>query len=177
MAIIKISEITVSPTDVFFFDTNVWMFLFAPLANSKPYKQKQYSRLLGDIRSRNACVWISSLVVSEYVNAVLRLEFKQWMRKNQLLNADFKHDFRPTIEYKDALADVKLQVSDILSIATRRPDDFHNVNINNLIDIMADQLDFADSMIVNSCIRAGLKLVTDDSDIVASNLSINVITA
>lgn len=177
MATIKISDVKVSPTDSFFFDTNVWMFLFAPLANAKPYKQKQYSCLLRDIRTRNACVWISSLVISEYVNAVLRLEFKQWMRKNHFINADFKHDFRPTIEYKNALSDIKLQVSDILSVATRRPDDFHNTDIDSLINVMGDQLDFADALIVKSCFQAGLKLVTDDKDITESVLSISVITA
>lgn len=95
----KIKYGQVGEQDKYFFDTNVWMFLFAPLASSKFYKQKTYSSLLKEIMSRNATIWINSLVVAEYVNAVLKLEFKQWMKRNKLTNADFKHDFRPTNEY------------------------------------------------------------------------------
>lgn len=129
----KIKYGQVGEQDKYFFDTNVWMFLFAPLACSKFYKQKTYSSLLKEIMSRNATIWINSLVVAEYVNAVLKLEFKQWMKRNKLTNADFKHDFRPTNEYLVALSEVKNQVSDILSIATRRPDDFHVVDVDKLI--------------------------------------------
>ena len=47
MATCKIANYTVGPSEEFFFDTNVWMFLFAPLAGAKQSKQKAYSKLLG----------------------------------------------------------------------------------------------------------------------------------
>ena len=177
MATHKISDYTVGPTEEFFFDTNVWIFVFAPIAGSKPYKQKMYSRLLKEIRSRNACLWINSLVIAEYVNAVLRLEFKQWVERNQKIAVDFKHDFRPTSDYQTALTDIKGQVTAILGICQRRPDDFNALNIENIITSMGNKLDFGDSMIVDMCQRYNLKLVTDDKDIIDSEHPFSVLTA
>lgn len=173
----KIQNTNVSPTDSFFFDTNVWMFIFAPLANARKSKQKDYSAFLKKIMSRGATIWINSLVVAEYVNAVLRLEFKQWKRQKQYNNADFKHDFRPTSEYKSALEAVKLQVADIMSVATKRPDDFHKADIEQILSSMESMLDYGDSVLVDSCVKNKMILVTDDSDITGLNLSIPVLTA
>ena len=177
MATCKISKYTVGPTEEFFFDTNVWLFVFAPIAGSKPYKQKMYSQILKDIRLRNACLWINSLVIAEYVNAVLRLEFKQWTERNQKYGVDFKRDFRPTADYQAALTDIKGQVAAILGICQRRPDDFNALDVDNIITSMGNKLDFGDSMIVDMCRRYKLKLVTDDKDIAESEFPFTVITA
>jgi len=179
MATCKITDHKVSPSNSYIFDTNIWIYLFAPLAGAKKYKQKVYSQLLADILSRKAIIWISSIIVSEYVNAVLKLTFKQWMRKNNLYNADFKHDFRPTAEYKSALLDVKAQVTDILSICSRRPDDFNHIDIANIINTMGmNSYDFGDAIIADLCNRhREIHLVSDDSDITGANLPFTVITA
>lgn len=178
MATYKVKDHKVSPTASYIFDTNIWIFLFAPIAGSQQNKQKVYSQLLSEIRSRGATIWINSLIVSEYVNAVLRLAFKQWMRIKGLYNADFKHDFRPTADYKSALFDVKTQVANILSICERRPDDFNSINIGAIIDSMGATYDFGDAMIVDVCKRnREIRLVTDDSDIAGAELSFIVVTA
>ena len=38
----KASVYTVAPTDSFFFDTNIWMLLFAPIANVNYHRQNIY---------------------------------------------------------------------------------------------------------------------------------------
>ncbi|MBQ7868806.1 MAG: PIN domain-containing protein [Prevotella sp.] len=179
MATCKIAKHEVSPTYSYIFDTNVWIYIFAPIAGVKPHKQKEYSQLLKDIRSREATIWISSLIVSEYVNAVLRIAFKQWMHSNKLYTADFKHDFRPTAEYKAALSDAKLQVNAILGICERRPDDFNHIDVGNIIASMnTTSYDFGDAMIANVCERnKEIHLVTDDTDITMAEVPFNVITA
>lgn len=179
MATCKITDHTVSPTSSYIFDTNVWIFLFAPLAGAKRYKQKVYSQLLADILSRKATIWITSIIISEYVNAVLRLAFKQWMHNKELRNADFKHDFRPTADYKMALSDVKVQVSEILNICACRPDDFNSIDVSTIISSMStNSYDFGDAMIVDVCKRnKEIRLVTDDSDITEAELPFTVITA
>ena len=172
----KIQRVTVSPTDSYFFDTNVWMYIFAPLANAKKIKQRGYSAFLGEIISRKATIWINSLVVAEYVNAVLRLEFKQWMKQHQYHNADFKHDFKPTVEYQSALEAIKLQVADIMKITKKRSDDFHIIDIDRILTSMGSVLDYGDSIFVDTCTNNQLILVTDDSDIVGLDLPIKVLT-
>ena len=178
MAVCKIDHYEVSANEEYFFDTNVWMFLFVPLSGSKSYKQKMYSRLLRDIQSRGAWIWINSLVVAEYINAVLRLYFKLWMSRNGLKNADFKRDYRPTPDYQYSLCDVKAQVKAILSICHRKSDNFHSLSIGEIIDNMGNSCDFGDSMIADLCLsNKSIRLVTDDTDIVNSHQPFNVLTA
>ena len=177
MATCKISKYTVGPTEEFFFDTNVWMFIFAPLAGSRREKQKAYSGFLGEILSRGAMIWINSQVVAEYINGCLRLEFKQWKDQNKIIDADFKRDFRPTKEYANALTSAKSQISAILQKCTRQSDDFTAIDINAIIKSMGTSCDYGDAIIIDLCKRKKYKLVTDDGDMTKDELPFDVITA
>ena len=177
MATFKISNYTVGPSEEFFFDTNIWMFLFAPLAGSKQKKQNIYSSLFGEILSRGATIWINSQVVAEYVNRCLRMEFEEWKKKTSNFGADYKRDYRPTDDYKNALHDTKLQVAAILQKSHKCPDDFHIVNVDALISTMGNTYDYGDAIIVDLCKRKNFKLVTDDGDMTKTNLAFPVITA
>ena len=179
MATFKITNHNLSPALSYIFDTNVWMYIFAPIAGAKKHKQQVYSKLLADILSRKATIWISAIIVSEYVNAVLRLEFKQWMRDNKFINADFKHDFRPTNEYKTALSSVKAQVAEIIKICERRPDNFNSMNVEEVINSMEhSSYDFCDALIADVCyLHRDIHLVSDDTDITKADVPFSVITA
>lgn len=177
MAVFKVKDYTVGPDDTFFFDTCVWICIFAPIAGYKLYKQKAYSSLLAEIRSRGAFIWINSQVVAEYVNASLRIEFEQWKKRKSLYQADFKHDYRSTPEYLSALQEIKNQMHDILSLTQRHPDDFHSMNVEKLIDDMGQTMDYGDVLMTTYCKKDRITLVTDDGDIVNSDFGINVITA
>lgn len=65
MVVAKISQHEVSPNSAYFFDTNIWLFIFGPVASTNKRKQSIYSQLLKNILSRNAVVFVSSLVLSE----------------------------------------------------------------------------------------------------------------
>ncbi len=177
MAICKISNYAVGPTEEFFFDTNIWMFIFAPLAGAKPNKQRAYSWLLGEIVSRGATIWINSQVVAEYVNRCLRMEFEEWKKRTMNFSANFKNDFRTTPDYESTLKDTKSQVLAILQKSTKYPDDFHTIDVDFIISSMGKSLDYGDAIIVDLCKRKNYKLVTDDSDITKANLPLTVITA
>lgn len=177
MATCKISKYTVGPDEEFFFDTNVWMFIFAPIAGSRQDKQNIYSSLLGEIISRGAMIWINSQVVAEYINRSLRMEFKQWKEQNQLPDVDFKRDFRPTQEYASALASAKSLISAILQKCTRQSDDFTAIDIDSIIRSMGASCDYGDALIIDLCKRKKYKLVTDDSDMTKKEFPFTVITA
>ena len=177
MATCKISKYTVGPTEEFFFDTNVWMYIFAPLAGSNSDKQKIYSGLLGEIISRGATIWINSQVVAEYINRCLRMEFEQWKDLNKMPEAKFKRDFRPTKEYESALASAKSLISLILQKCTRQSDDFTAIDINAIIKSMGATCDYGDAIIIDLCKRKKYKLVTDDGDMTKSDLPFTIITA
>lgn len=177
MATCKISQYTVGPNEEFFFDTNVWMFIMAPLAASKQNKQTSYSGLLREIVSRGATIWINSQVVAEYINKCLRMEFDQWKDRTQSYGAEFKRDFRPTPEYLSALNNAKSQISAILQRSERHPDDFHNIDIDAIVASMGSSCDYGDAIIIDLCKRKKFKLVTDDGDMTKSDFPFTVITA
>ncbi len=177
MATYKIKDYEVGPSEEFFFDTNVWMLIFAPLAGSKQDRQRKYSSLFRDILLRGATIWINSQVVAEFINANLRLEFKQWKEQKQLPLADFKRDFRSTQEYTSALNYAKSLISDILEKCQRYPDDFNTIDINAIISSMGTSCDYGDAIIIDLCKRRNYKLVTDDSDMIKVQYTFHVITA
>lgn len=162
----------------YFFDTNIWMFLFAPIAGTNQYKQKQYSRLFNDILTCRSTIFISSLVIAEYVNAVLRLGFFQWKRENCYpgVEVDYKRDYRPTDAYLDSLQEVKIQVKEIMKVARNFPDDFNTIDVDSLFSLMDGKCDFCDAYIEDLCCKHELRLVTDDRDIASAEHQFTVIT-
>ena len=177
MVVTKVDKHVVSSTNAYFFDTNVWIFIFAPIAGADKKKQSVYSSLLKDIQSRNATIFISSLVLSEYINAMLRMGFKQWKRVTGNVNADFKRDYRSTDDYQTTLEDAVLQVNEILKVCTKRPDDFHTIDIDSVLASMNQDADYNDAYYIKNCENQKMKFVSDDLDIQKVNSSITLITA
>lgn len=177
MALIKIRNNNVSPTDSYIFDTNVWLFLFGPLAGSNEREQRAYSHLLKEIQDRKAIIFITSLILSEYINAALRMNFRLWKIENDYNNADFKHDYRPSEHYKMALNDVKEQVKIILQCTEKRNDDFRDMSFISMHPLLDNDCDYNDAYLLQYCQKNKFNLVTDDGDITKQDVSIKVITA
>lgn len=177
MATTKIEKAIVSPSDSFFFDTNVWLFLFGPIADTDKWKQAKYSSILATIVSRNAGLFISSLIIAEYINRVLRIEFKNWKTKTGNVNANYKTDFRNTADYLFAKDDAIKQVGEILKVSTRTPDSFNSIDINELFMHIDENCDFNDAYLASLCERGGHSLVTDDRDFEKSFPDLSIITA
>lgn len=177
MVVTKIDKHIVSSTNAYFFDTNVWIFIFCPISGYERTKQNAYARLLKDIQSRNATIYISSLVLSEYINAVLRMGFKQWKRVTGNVSADFKRDYRNTDDYQTTLEDAVIQVKEILKMCTKRPDDFQIIDINSVLASMNQDADYNDAYYIKDCEKQKMKFVSDDADIQKVNSSITLITA
>ena len=79
----------VTSSDCFFFDNNIWMFLFAPIADYNISKQRAYSKFLREIQSAGATIFISSLILSEYINRCLRISYGQWKERNHNTKNDY----------------------------------------------------------------------------------------
>lgn len=177
MVVTKASQHVVAPRGVYFFDTNVWVFIYGPIAGVDQKKQVAYSRLLRDILDHKATIYVSSLVLSEYINAVLHIGFNLWKRKTGNINARFKSDYRITADYLDRLNEAILQVQEILKVSERRPDDFHIVSINAILASMNQSADYNDAYYVNDCETIGMCLVSDDADMKNVQSCITLITA
>lgn len=171
----RIDSYEVKSGESYFFDNNVWMLLFSPIVNSKPQSQRKYAKLLREIRSRGGMIFVSSLILSEYVNSNLRLSFKLWEKSTGNIGADYKRDYRPTQEYRDEVAAVESQVDEILKITERKPDDFNSIHIDGVLKNMVNS-DFNDEYYIRLCELNNLKLVTDDTDILSTPRNVEIIT-
>lgn len=178
MKVDKLKDHNVSPLNSYLFDTNVWLYIYGPMAGSEKKKQSQYASLLRDIVDRKAGLFITSMVLSEYINRVLRIEFEQWKRRNNLYGADYKQDYRPTEDFQEALDDVKAQVKEILhNVTQKRPDDFNNIDIDGIINSMSNSADFNDVYLVRCCECGNMCFVSDDKDIANIQSTIRLIQA
>lgn len=173
---LDITKYEVTNSDGLFFDTNVWMYIFGPMATVRSERQSAYSKIFKDAISRKATIFISSQIVSEYINAVLRIGFKNWMLINGLKNADFKHDYRPTPHYLDTLEDARDQMEQILKYSVQSSDSFQTSPVIPIIDRMESVCDYNDSFFLWFCKGPQYKIVTDDQDMLFAKSDIKIIT-
>ncbi|MCU4190205.1 PIN domain-containing protein [Flavobacterium sp. HXWNR29] len=148
----------------FFFDNNIWMFLYCPIAQYNEAKQNVASTLFEKILSRNGSIIVNSLIVSEFSNAYLRLDFNLWKEETKNPLANFKNDYFSTKRAIDTRSDIANTVNNkILKIAEKHPDSFNALNFNNIFSAYK-VLDYNDAIIYNECINKNWILVSDDSD-------------
>jgi len=174
----RIRDFKVKSGDCFFFDNNVWMFLFSPISGANSTQQITYSNLLKNIQTAKAAIFINSLVVSEYINRSLKLNYSLWRDrefKSGNRFVDYKRDYRPTEDFDNAQKEAYIEMSDILSIALRKPDDFNALKLNEVMN--AKGMDFNDAYYAVFCKLNRLILVSDDKDLQNCPLDITILTA
>lgn len=177
----KLHDITTyqpSYSDIFFFDTNVWMFLFCPIGGYKKEKQRKYSDFFNKVVSSKACIWINSLVLSEFTNAWLRIAFNDWKKiPANIGKNNYKQHFVPTASYKSTIEEIRPTLEIILKKAERATDDFNSISIDHIFREL-ENCDFNDSYYIELASRHKWKIVTDDADLFKNNnLNAEIISA
>ena len=149
MEIIKPQDCSISFTDEFFFDTNIWIILFASIANVEENDQRIYSKFLEDIISRQNPIYITSNIISEFSNVLLRRDFNQWKLNSGHINPKFKEHFIPTKNYKNSVEFITASLNKIFSLPNviKIPDNFNSVNLDKVLEDFK-LIDFNDSYIV-----------------------------
>jgi predicted nucleic acid-binding protein len=161
----KPNELSLDFTTELFFDTNIWIFLFGIVGDFKQTVQKEYSSLFDNVLSRNNTIYITSMVLSEYANVILRIEFKNWQKQQGRNDLKYKQDFVGTTIYQEKVELVKKQIEKILKLRNiiKLPDDFNAIRIDKVFEKFGPA-DFNDAYI-NEIVRVkGCVLVTDDGD-------------
>jgi len=162
--IFKAKDFEIKSNQSFFFDNNIWMFLYCPIAHYNEAKQNTVSTLFEKILGRNSSIIVNSLIISEFSNAYLRLDFNLWKEEIQNPLVNFKNDYFSTKRAIDTRSDIANTVNNkILKIAEKHPDSFNALNFNNIFSSYK-VLDYNDSIIYNECKNKNWILVSDDSD-------------
>ncbi len=166
---------TINNTDRFFFDANIWVFLYQPLGDSQTQKTSVYSAILKEILNKNCDIYISSLILSEFFNVILRHEFNILKSTNPTL--DFKRDFRPSPQYISIINNIiNITKNQIFNIAKRIDDKFSEIEIEDLFYSL-EKSDFNDKYYIEMCLKNNYILITDDADFNNSPKPLNIITA
>ncbi|OWK98069.1 PIN domain-containing protein [Kaistella haifensis DSM 19056] len=178
MAKISVDSYKVSFSDIFFFDTNIWLLLFGTVADFEKNEQRKYSNFFAELVSKDKPIYTTSLVFSEFSNVLLRRDFRLWQKKDNNFNKDFKRDFVGTAEYKKSVESIKIQLNKILTLPNlvRVGDSFHILNFDRIFTNF-DFIDFNDSYYAEVCLQNNYKLVSNDRDLFMLEESLDIITA
>jgi len=167
-----------NPTQLenFFFDTNVWLYIFFPQGNYELKFQKKYTLFLDKLKKLNKSIFINSLVVSEFSNAYLNKSYQLWVKlpANAAIN---KKQWRQSQHYTNTLQEVVAIINQLLKVSLKTNDDFNSINLNEVLNEMANK-EFNDSYYVLLGVDRNYKIVIHDADIISdNNHNIDVITA
>ena len=175
--VIDISMYSPKNSDLFLFDTSVWMHLFCPLGGYHEKEQRAFSLSLKKAQSSKSSIFITSLVLCEFANAYLRSDFKLWQKREGRFNANFKKEFVGSNRYKKTVGIIASVINNILSICRKESDNFNVIEINKILNHF-QSIDFNDSYYLELARMNKWKIVSDDADLLKNNsLNVEIITA
>lgn len=162
---IRPEELSLNFSTEFFFDTNIWIILFGNLGNYNRSSQNEYSKFFENVLSKNCSIYLTSMILSEYANVILRIEFANWQKQQGKLNLKYKQDFVGTDVYKEKVQLVKNQIAKILNLKNiiKLPDDFNALNLDSIF-VNFGPVDFNDAYINEIVKLKKCILVTEDED-------------
>jgi predicted nucleic acid-binding protein len=163
--------------DQFLFDTNIWLLLYGTFADFQKQDQKEYSRFFSDIISKQNPIFITSTIISEFANVILRHDFKQWITVNKLYNQDFKRHFVGSNEYQDSVTTITQLINKILSLPNiiKVSDDFSLFEKQKVLNNFKI-VDFNDAYTASLCEKRNYLIVTNDKDFLKLTDNITVLT-
>jgi predicted nucleic acid-binding protein len=131
-------------TDIYLFDTNIWLYLFCPLGQYNQLIIRNYSQFFNNVLKTSATIYFTSLVASEFINRYLHLEFYFLQKKNPSKYKKFKDHFRGTQDYLNASKLIESTVKvKILKVSRKLDDNFSGIDLEKVLIEMSNS-DFND---------------------------------
>ena len=162
--------------DRFFLDTNIWLYIFGPIADYKKRMIAPYSGFLDKIIKNRSMIYISSLVLIEFIRGYLNIEIGIFSTKNKLnRRINFKEEFRATPEHGKALLAIEKEIKNILKISKKIGDKFESINIDDLFKDL-EKIDINDNYYLTLASIEQLKIITHDADF-GVNKNVSILTA
>ncbi|HIH75261.1 MAG TPA: PIN domain-containing protein [Methanosarcina sp.] len=153
----------------YFFDTNIWLYIYGPIG-WPDQKSGIYSRVLREIRNSNGTIYINCMIISEFINAFSRIEFKQ-----QTTHQHFK-EFRNSLSFRPVAEDITSNVKKILRNTLACDPDLRVIDLPEIMSFFEQgKYDFNDLIFAEICRAKGLVFVTHDKDF--SDLGVEILTA
>lgn len=148
----------------FILDSNIWLYLYSDLHEDRVNEIDCYSNLLQEIIDNNYSIYLTSGIISEISNVLIRADYKKIKDEtNPLLN--FKRDYVNSDQYKAKVEEVNGIVDSILSIENLIlvNDKFDTLDITKISQGFL-RIDWNDCLIYELSKIYTCKLITHDRD-------------
>jgi len=174
--VIDIETYTPKNGDRYFFDAQIWLYFYCPIGNHKKETISKYSAFLKRAMSNDITIFVSSLIVSEVINAWLRLDFNILRRKKVVKN-QYKQFYRGSTYYHNAVKDIKTVFNNqLLKISTPLDDQATSISLPDVLNGL-DKIDFNDCYYHQLAKLDNLIIVTNDADFAELDTGISILTA
>lgn len=150
-------------------DANVWIYLQPPVSKPPPGYSWQYSAALKSMLTAKATPVIEALILSEYLNRYLRIEYEAgWLGHYR----KFK-DFRSSPDFMTAASAAIGDARQILKVVSKADTPLCSADLSAILaETGAGTLDFNDGLLVETCRLHGWKLLTNDSDMKVGGIEV-----
>ena len=112
----------------YFFDTNIWLYIYGPIG-WPDQRSDAYSRALKEIRNSDGTIYINCMIISEFINAFARIEFKQ-----QTNFTRFK-EFRNSLAFRAIAQDIAYNVRKILRNTLACDPELQAIDLPKVMDL------------------------------------------
>lgn len=150
-------------------DANVWLYLQPPAAQPCPYWAARYTTAFSNLLKAEAQPVVEALVISEYINRYLRLEYDAMWRQTY---PEFKR-FRESGDFTALAQAAVAEARQILRQASSHDTPLKNADLAGILnETEAGRLDFNDGMLIETCRAYGWKLLTNDGDMIRGGIDV-----
>lgn len=158
--------------EMFFLDTNVWLYLYYPQDSSIAKRLiDRYSAFLAKIGAGS--IQTNLVQMSELINTILRAEYRIYTEQGN--GSSFKA-YRDTDDGKAAMLKAKAICTSILKLADLRDGSFSPDELKAMV-LKCDLADFNAVFFAHYCKKSKTTLVTHDFDFAAIDMDIPVLSA
>lgn len=168
----KSSNIHTITNKKIFLDANILIYLFGFGTPTFANWESKYANLYTQLSKQNNIFVVDYIVVSEFVNRAIRIEYDNYLITNSLdkNNLSYK-DYRNSSDGKEALKDIYITLNDeILNEFEVIEKSYSKDDLKIMCTV--NELDFSDKAIIKICEDNQFILLTNDTDFKNSNIDI-----
>ena len=157
------------PDEPILIDANVWLYLEPPAAQPTPPWAAAYSAAFSRILLAKAQPVVDALVLSEYINRYIRLEYEAAWKSAYPRFKDFRQSPDGALILQSAVAETGL----ILKAASARDTQLAGIDMPKIfVQIQTGAIDFNDGLLIENCRLNGWKLLTHDADMTTGGIDV-----
>jgi predicted nucleic acid-binding protein len=150
-------------------DANIWLYLLPPASQPTPSWAAAYSGTFSRLLQAKAQPVVDALILSEYLNRYVRLEYDAaW----KTYYPKFK-DFRQSVDATSVLQSAVAEVGQILKYSAARDTLLEKIDMPAILGaVQSGTVDFNDGLLIENCRLNGWKLLTSDGDMTVGGIEV-----